>query len=1081
MRKISSLVVMLVLCTTLALAQNRVVSGQVTDEKGDPIAFASVKVKNGKGGVAADANGNFKIEVKNGAVLIISAAGSVDREITVDANTNFNVTLAKSNNELSTVVVSALGVKRSAKSTTYAAQQISGERLTQTRETDLTTTLAGKVAGLQVLGQAGSKLGDAGRIRLRGVSSLTEKGALFVVDGTILTNVTDINTDDIASVNVLKGPAATALYGQRAEGGVILISLKKGKKNSALGVELNATGSADVVGMLPQYQNDFGGGTDNVWKTFKYTPGVHPAEWAAFDGKRYPEMTDDASWGPKFDDQPYIPWYGWYGGKDGKTFSTASWSPQKNNIRDFYATGSSINTNVSLSKGGKWYTVRAGYNLISKKGILPYSTQDKHLFTTQTTFDITSKWTAGFNLNYSNEKIKGDFGDDYSNQTSGSFNQWFHRDLDMNMMRDLVNLKTQKGYYASWNMAGNPAANSNSDAYYRGNYWTNHYTWLKNYSEVQKRNRFYGDVNMAYKLTKDLKISAAYRFNLRNTDTEKKMPFDLARATAQSTDYDVPRGTAPFPTSYAFYNFYKQTETKYYENNIELIGSYNKTFGDWNIDALLGGNYLEWKTEDSTRMTSFGLKQQDVYSFDNSVGSVYRQGTFLSRKKVYSAFAKATIGFKDFLFIDLAGRQDFSSVLPNNSNGYFYPSVGGSLIFTEFMKNKPSSLSFGKIRASWAQVGTDNLNPYAINPTYFVQPITFNGNPLTSVPNGIIDPNIKPTLNTAFEIGADLRFFRDRVGVSFTYFKEDKKDDIVQTAISSASGYTTLTFNAGSVTRDGYEVELNFKPIRSKNFNWDMSLNWSYINVLVKKISDNQDFIAQFGGDAFGQTAVYHYAGQEWGQLQGYGIQRINGVPVINNDGTYAINPEKNFGTVLPRYTGGLFNSVTFKNWTLSASLDYSYGGKFYSLSNAFGTYSGLMYNTSQLNDNGVNIREPVANGGGVHVFGVDEAGKPKDMYMEAFDYFHQNFGSGLAELDIFDGSFVKMREITLGYNFDVKKLGSWAKSFKKLGFSLFARNPFNIYTANPHFDPSELSGGYVENGQLPGIRSYGGTLRLGF
>ncbi|MER3463416.1 MAG: hypothetical protein C4329_02350 [Chitinophagaceae bacterium] len=1082
MRRLLALLCAIVLTTLTALAQNKVVTGQVIDEKGEPIGFATIKVKNSKQGVSADANGNFRIDVPVGSTLVISAVGASQKEITVTGSqTSYSVSLNKGNTELSTVVVSALGIKRSVKSTPYAVQQISGDRLTQTRQTDLTTGLAGKIAGVQILGQAGSKLGSNGVVRLRGVGSLTDKNAIFVVDGTILTNVSDINVDDIASVNVLKGPNATALYGQRAEGGVIIITTKKARKNSPLQVDVTTTNTVDVVGMLPAYQNEYGGGNVNSFYTFQYNSAVHPAAWASLNGKRMPDYTDDASWGPKFDGSEYIPWYAWVPGTQ-YTGKTASWVAQPNNIRNFYDKAFATNNNLSVSYGGKFFSIRAGYNYIKRNGILPYSNQDKNQFTTQSSVDILKNLTLGINASYSFENIKGDFNDGYSNQSAGSFNQWFHRDLDTKIEKELVDLKTPTGNYASWNLGFDPINGNMSQDVWKGNYWTNHYTWLKYYQQKQKRDRFFGDVSLAYKVTNDIKVTGTYRFNLRTTQTDKMMPNDLAQSVKQSTDYDVPRGTPPFPSSYAVYNFYKNYNTRYYEENMELNAQYTKNFGSFNLDALVGGNILHWDSKDSTRMTSYGLVKPDVYEINNSAGSIYRAGTYLSRKKVYSIYGKATLGYKDVVFLDASARQDFSSVLPANQNGYFYPSVGVSFVFSDYAKRAISQLSFAKLRLSWAQIGTDQLNPYEANPTYFIQTQQFNGNPLIAVPNTIFDPNIKPTLNSSYETGLDLRFFKDRLGISATYYKENKTNDIVRTQVSSASGFTTLTFNAGSVKRQGVELQLDARPIVTKNFSWDVSFNWATNKSEVVKVTDEQDFI-QYGVDAFGVTTLYNKVGSPWGELHGIGIKRLNGNPVLNNDGTYAVDNDVNFGSILPDYTGGFFTSFNYKNITLSAAFDFQSGGKFFSLSHYWGTYSGLYASTASVNDKGHNVRDDVAAGGGVHVYGVDVTGKPVDYYVDAQTYFHQNGDLGIADFDILDASYLKCREITLGYNFNTAKWGGFGRYFKKLNLSAFTRNPFNIYTGNRYIDPSEVAGGAAayEDGQLPGTRSYGATLKVTF
>jgi TonB-linked SusC/RagA family outer membrane protein len=1077
MRRVASLIVMFVLSATLAFAQSRVVTGTVTDEKGDPIAFASIKVKNGKGGVAADANGNFRIEVQDGTVLVISAAGSQNKEVTVSGNqTTINVSLVKGSTELSSVVVSALGVRRSVKSTPYAAQTVSAARLTQTREPDITNALAGKVAGIQVVGQAGSKLGSTGGVRIRGVGGLGDVNAIYVVDGTILNNVTDINLDDVENITVLKGRSATALYGTRATGGVILITTKKGRRNSkGVDVEFNQTTTFERVSTLPNYQNSYMGGGASNWQTFKYTPGVNPTEWSVFDGKKFPDYADDASWGPKIDGTEYIPWYAWYPGSP-YSFKTANATPQPNNIHDFYDNGFFANNNLNISKGWDKVTARVGYTYMNHQGILPYSSQIKHLISTQEVWDITKNLSFSVNANYSNELIKGDFNDAYSNQTSGSFNQWFHRDIDINILRELQDFRTPIGTLVSWNHA-NPgtASTSTTGGYLKGNYWYNHYSFLKNNKQDNRRERIYGNASLRYKIMKDWDITGTYRLNYRTTKFEAKVPFIIENSAAQS----------------GILSSYQNDDTKYTEHNIELISTYKKTFGDFSLDALAGGNYLTWKQRDSSRITAGGLSTPDLFEIANSSSDATLDATY-SDYKIASGFARATLGYKDFLFLDGSYRLDVASNLPVKNNAFSYGALGVSYVFTDQLKSVIPALSFGKLRTAVATAGDNGINTYllayATNLVYTRNNVPYNNYYLSSVPNTNVDPNVKAAKTTEYEAGLETRFFRDKLGLNLTLFMEKRKDEIVRTQVSTASGFGLYTFNAGEVTRKGIELQTDFKPIQTKSFSWDITFNWSTYNSFVNKISEETKILLvtsprtssapQFNGIPLPQ--VYHIEGQNWGQLRGVGIKRINGLPVLNADGTYQTESNVLFGSVIPNYTGGVFNQFSYKALTLAFSLDFQQGGKYFSLSDFWGTYSGLYAKTAATNDRGKNVRDAVADGGGVHVYGVREDGKPYDAYVEGYDYFHQNANSGgIADMSIFDASYIKVREVSLGYTLPVSKWGwKWAKS---AFISVVARNPWLIYATNPDFDPSEISQTYGEAGQLPGVRSLGVNLKFRF
>ncbi|WP_207495987.1 SusC/RagA family TonB-linked outer membrane protein [Aridibaculum aurantiacum] len=1077
MRKILSLLCMLLLTAVMAFAQSRVVTGKVVDDKGQPVPFASVKVKDATGGVAADAEGNFKIEVTPGATLVISAVGGGSREVKVTPNQNvYNVTLAAQNTELTTVVVTALGITRSVKSTTFATQQVTADRLTQARETDVTSALAGKVAGVQVLGQSGAKLGSAGDVRLRGSASIKDKYAIYVVDGTIVTNVVDINMDDVANVSVLKGPNATALYGQRAEGGVIVITTKKAARNRKLVVDFNHTTTAEQVNVLPDYQDVYGGGNTENWRTFNYNAGVHPAEYAPLNGQRYHNYSTDESWGPRMDGGQYIPWYAWYPGHAG-AFKTEAYTPQPNNIRQFFNTGVTVNNNVSLASGGERYSARVSFTNLSRSGIIPRSRQDKNFISTQLSYDLAKRLTISTNATYTFEKLQGDFDDDYSNLTSGSFNQWFHRDIDMRKMKELRGLKTPLSVYASWNHS-DPGASSNftSPGLNKGNYWYNPYSYLDAVTMTNNRQRLLGDVGLKYQIMNNWDVTGTYRFNRRTTKAESKIPQIIQEGALQS----------------GIYAGYSLFDSRFLEQNFELLSTYRRTFTDVSLEVNAGANFLKIHSRDSSRSTNGGLVTPDVFTIANSVTQPPTLSAGFYDKEVLSFFGKATVGYKDFLFADLTLRQDYSSVLPANNNGYLTPSVGVSFVFSDFVKERLPQLSFGKLRASWARIGTDDIDPYRINFAYTTSNIGYNDQfYYTGVPNVLVDPDLRPTINSAYEAGMDLRFFRDRVGFSATYFHEVKRDDIVTTDISTASGFTQKVFNVGQVTRNGIELTLDLKPVQNRNFSWDVSFNYSRIRSFVDRISDQTKTInltapgfrtqgLQFGNPpSLILPSVVHTEGEEWGQLRGFGIKKINGMPVLDNNGLFVEEANVNFGSVLPNYTGGIFNQFSYKSWRLTASIDYQQGGKFFSLSDWFGTYSGLMARTAELNDNGVNVREPVANGGGVHVYGVNEEGKPVDYYVDGKTYFKQfaDNTSGVADMSVFDATYVKLREVSLGYTFNIRN----SRYIKRAFISAVARNPWLIYKNNPAVDPSELSNRNGENGQLPGTRSLGINLKLGF
>ncbi len=1071
MRKITLLVIS-ILFAAMAFAQPRPITGTVRDEQGNPIGFATVNIVGTKIATQADANGNFSIRAENGTVLNITAVGINPIRVNVVAGQNtYSVAVQRNSTELSTVVVSALNIRRSAKSTPYSTQTINAANLAPARETDLANSLAGKVAGAQVVGQAGSKLGSAGEVRLRGVGDLNDIHAIFVVDGTIVKDVTDINMDDAESVTVLKGRSATALYGGRAEGGVILITTKKGRKNKPLAIDVTHSVSMEKVGTLPEYQNQYAGGDDGgQWHTYTYAAG-QPALWQKLNGKRYHDYTQDASWGPKIDGGEYIPWYGWYTGE------TALSTPQPNNVRSFFNTGLTNNTNLSLSKGFGSLSTRVSYNYLTRTGTIPNTNQTKHYISTQDSWDILKdKLTLGLNATYTDENIKGDFGNNsdlYGNQYTGSFNSWFQRDLEMNKLKQYRNLTTPIGSIASWNIGENPSNSigATTPSFNKANFWYNYYTWADNELAKSHRTRLLGDVSLKYKINREWDITGTYRLNYRKTRLTK-----TTSSLLENSGYQT-----------GIYAGYEDDDSKYKEYNSELISTYRKTFGDFNIDALAGGNYMTRSQRDSNRRTDQGLIKPDVFAISNSAGAPVL-APFYDDKRIWSIFGRATVGYKDFLFLDGSIRRDWSSYLPANNNGFTYGAGGISFAFGDFVRKTLPALSYGKVRFAVASIGTDEqLRPYALQLTYSrVNPnAPYNGYYTSTTTNNVTDPNIKPAINTEYEAGIELRFFQNRFGFTGTVYKENKNNSIVQTSVEPASGFTTATINAALVKRKGVELQLDGSIIKTKNLTWDLGLNWAANSSNVVKVSDQSNLVIVAGTRTNRQVfasivvpQVYAIAGQEWGQLRGTGIKRINGQAVLNNDGTYVADQNVNFGTVLPNYTGGGLTRITYKRVSFAVSFDYQQGGKYFSLSNFWGSYSGLYKATASANDRGHNVRDAVADGGGVHVYGVKGDGKPYDTYVEAYDYFHQTANGGIADESVFDASYIKIREASIGFSLPVTK---WSKFVKRADISLIARNPWLIWASNKDIDPSELANLNGEEGQLPGVRSYGVTLKLGF
>jgi len=1073
MRKFASLFVTAILCSVLVFAQNRNVSGTVTDANGKAIPFASITVKGTKNGVTADADGKFTIKgVSSGTVLVITSVGFGDREITVGTSDNVSVSLspATGSNLTEVVVTSAFGIKKSQRTTPYSSQVIKSEALNIIPQTNIVDALAGKIAGVQSRSQSNVKLGadDQDFLRIRGGLSLGDVGPIFIVDGTIV-NPFEINPDDVEDVSVLKGANATALFGERAKGGAIVITTKKRGPKQGIGVEFTQSVMADNVYVLPEYQNLYAGGGASALTQYHYAAG-QPIEWKALDGKYFPDYTDDASWGPRMTGQEYIPWYAWFPGHQ-YSFKTAPLVAQPDNARDFWNTGVTSTTNASFSKSGAGYSTRVSYTNQYIKGLLPSTNSKRNNLFFSGSADLSEHFTVGVNGTYSTTTIRGEFVDGYANQSSGSFNQWFHRHNDMKIMRELAGMKAPNGNLMSWNFYTNPDGAGGYDDI-NGNYWYNYYDYFANKNFLNGRDRLFGDVSLRYKLNNHFNVKATIRKNQLTTYTENITTSLLEQSALQTgvlAEYDT-------------------RNTYYSEYNYEGLANYSNSYFNnklaFNITG--GGNVLRTLYKDNTASTENGLNIPNLYAIANSAAQP-SVGNTREASRVNSLFAQGDVEWNKFASVTFAVRNDWYSTLDKEiGNSLFSPSVGASFVFSEFTKGALPWISFGKAFVSWGKKPT-SIAIYRNNFGYSPASVLWNGNFLMGTPNSVVDENLKGSLVTTYEAGLDLRFFKNRFGVNFVYYNEDNDLEPLSVQVDPVSGFTNLVVNAVHVKREGIELQLTGSIIKGKDFTWDASATFGYlIKNPIKNLYQNQQRVLLAGG-SFGTrfARAFQELGSDWGQLIGGGIKRNDeGLMVVDpNTGYYIRDLDKHWGSVVPKTTGGFINTLAYKNFVLNFSLDYQIGGKFFSLSESWGWFSGLLEPTASTNDKGNNVRDAVANGGGVHVVGVSSVDlkTPVDKYISGFNYYHQFYTRQIAEPFVHDLTYVKIREASLAYRIPVKKIGNLSKYMQGATLSLIARNPWIIYRESKNFDPSEISGVQGEDGQLPGVRSLGASLKFVF
>jgi TonB-linked SusC/RagA family outer membrane protein len=1064
---------------TQVYAQNRTITGTVTSkDDGLPLPGVSVTVTGTTIGTQTNVTGKFTLSVPATAKsLSFSFIGFAKQDIAIGASDVVNASLGSSAAQLSEVLVTGVaGIRTSSRAGTTSAQVVGGTQLNTVRQTNLNNALAGKVAGIQVRSQSVAALGRQTEVRLRGASGFgAGRGALYVVDGTVLQNSDDLNPDDIEDVSILQGPAASAQFGSQGANGVIVITTKKAKKNGGVGIDVNLGAQFDKVYILPNYQNEYGGGANADFTQYNWQAG-QPEGWKALSGKYYPDYSDDSSWGPRMVGQEYIPWYAWAAGSP-YAFKTATWDPQPNSASDYYQTGITLNNNIVFNKAGEDYNFKMGYGNQYIQGIVPTQDLRKNTLNLNGNYDLSKHLTLSTNINYINQKVRGEINDAYGNQTSGSFSSWYHRDIDMNIMKELRGLKSPEGVFVSWNHLNPSAYLSDPAGFYAGNYWYNFYTYQDYYKQVNNRDRIYGNIALTYKINSDLSLKGTYRKNQTTTWEEVREYSELKYSQTQTGR----KGK------------YNTLSTNSNRENYEFLASYNKKINDFSVNANVGSDTYNWTYKENGGNTVDGLGIDNLFTLGNSVSpiTIFNQRI---NEKYNAVYGNVQVGYKETYFLTGSLRNDWYSTLPKDDNAVLSKSIGGSFVFSELLKDQADWLSFGKLRASWGEIpnalGINNETfGYYRYPgmAYAVNANKFNGNILMGTPDQFVDPTIHGAVSTQKEIGFDLRFLNDRVGLKATYWMGEDKDYPTTLNVNGASGFSSVLTNIGLIQRKGLDLNLEATPVSLPNFRW--TVNATYSNLIantVVEISDKykvDQYRVTDGGNTFGAVPyLLHAKGKEWGQIYGNGILRnAAGVPILSATGFYQNNPNVFFGSVLPKHTGGLQNSFSiFKDFTLNVNIDYQFGGKFASLSNVWGSFSGLTARTAGLNDKGNPIRDAVADGGGVHTTGVDADGNAVSFYVNAKDYYQGLYNNNTFDEFVYDLTFVKLRELSIGYRIPTAKLGI-SKFVKSANFSLVGRDLLLLYTKTKDFDPSQISAVQGESGQLPGTRAIGFNLRLSF
>lgn len=1026
----------------LGFAQQKTITGTVTDENGIPLPGATARIENTTRGVTTDFDGNFTIEVEANEVLIISYIGYSDQKITIGPADTYDISL-QPGNQLEEVVVTSLGISREKKSLGYAQQSVQGETLVQSKEVDLNVTLAGKVAGVQMIGGSSSTF-DAGFLRLRG-----ETGVLYVVDGIKVSSMSDINTDNIASISVLKGAAATALYGADALNGVVIIVSRKAADGEATFTVDHAT-NISSVSILPNYQNEYGGGYDQEWDIFEYDPNIDPASYAAFNGQNIPYYAADESWGPKLDGTLVRHWDSWIQGHP-EFGKLRPWEPNPNNVRNFFNNGITNNTTLAFSKGDEKYNIRSSIRNLSQTLVMPEAKRDQIDFNIIASIDLSDSFNFYSSLNYQYRETTNSPLNGYGGLGS-NFNQWWQRQLDIDRLKSNYFFE---GNYYSWN---SKSARDNSPLY-----WDAPHFAPEQNKNIQRKDVAFGNFGLNYKLNEEIKINLEVRRRFNNFLGNGRIAFG---------GLDLP--------AFNEYNF------RYIQNEFYGQIDYNKRFKNLDISALAGYQVQQNKLNSVSATTVGGLSVPDFYSIATSVDRP-NYNSNLTKFKLLSNFAQVSLGFKSILYFDASYRLDWGSSANANDNQIGTLGLSGSFLLDELF-DLGNSVSLAKIRGGFSQAPIFP-NPYQTTDVYNVNN-PYEGNASFSVPNNEANKSLLGGSRDEMELGIEFRFFTNRLGLDVTYFNRKDKMLPLAVPVAASSGYTGLFINSGQTSSEGYEITLNATPLQMSNLTWDISLNFATLNKSVDYLAEGIEVNVLDRSVSWGGLQLQEIVGEEWGTFVGR-KQKIdnNGTPVLTEEGRFVYDSNEILGSILPDFTGGILSSLSYKNFYFNLGLDFQNGGLFYSTTNMFAYYSGLHQDTVGNNDKGVPVRNDVEAGGGFHVVGVNEDGNPVDLYMDSASWAKRYFGAH--EEWLYDASYLKLRQLRLGYSIPKDILSE--AFIDSAEISILGNNLLLLYSNISHggLDPSEIEGSgtgniagefrQAEGGQLPPSRSFGINLKLNF
>lgn len=1071
-------------------AQQKISGKVISSNSSQPVSGASILVKGKNIGTSTSVDGNFSIAAQQGDVLLVTGIGVKEKAFDI-ATTGFQLlTVDVETSQLNEVVVTALGIRKDKKKLGYAVQEIKGEALTVARETNVVNQLAGKVAGVTVVGSS-SGVGGSSRVTIRGERSvdLNKNQPLYVVDGVPISNAVVgsngrnnlevdfgngagfVNPDDVESITVLKGASASALYGSRAANGVIVIKTKSGSRSKGIGVEVSSNYVASTPLKLPEYQSVYGQGNGNGG-AFAFVNGA---------GAGLTDGTDEA-WGPKFSGQSYpqfnsprtlngqpIPFFGGdLNAPAGSVITPTPWLGYANNLKNFLETGSVLTNTVSFTGSNDKGDFRLGYTRLDEKGMVPNTDLKRNTLTLSGGYNLTDKLSARAFVNY----IKGN-SDNRPTISYGTesimylFNCWLPPSVDLAAMKRI------------WM---NGAENSRQYGF-NYNYHDNPYLTLNENTNGQIYDRVIGNASLKYDFNSwlSLMVRAATDWSLERR--EYRRVFSSQR----------------FP-----FGQYREVNLINEESNTDFLFNLNKELNkDFTLTGNFGGNQMRQMSK-FDESNAGQLNIPGIYNLTNSRIPLQNTQRTVS-KKINSLYGSAGIAYKNKLFLDFTGRNDWSSALTlpgvlrefgNEDNSYFYSSVALSAILSDMVK-LPSAISYAKVRGSFAQVGNDT-DPFTYTQS-FNPAVPFGNFQIYGETDRLANLNLKPEISNSYEVGAEFKFLKNRIGIDVTYYNSTTRNQILNIPLSVSSGFNSRSINAGKIKNWGYEVMLNIQGIKTKDFKWNTDLNFSANRSKVVELRDGlTNFVM-----ASRRVTVEARVGERMGDLYGIGFARAqNTNPTApyydasgkfvgqmvfdaNNGRPIRTTNRIKLGNYNPDFLLGIMNGFNYKGVNLSFLFDIRSGGNLYSETQTVGREGGIIVESLEGRADGYDLTKAgngIVGKGAVFVNGVAQENTRKVAARE----WHTAWtgGRGIAEGVMYDASFVKLRELQMGYTIPDK---FWGKlPLRSVNISLVGRNLL-LWDKVPHIDPENMSysGGTalpgIENMAIPSSRSYGINLNVKF